>query len=88
MFSYESPDENGRTLNLGETVILPREINPFVDSLRENGILVTAIHNHWLFDKPRIMYIHWESIDDPISFAQKTASALSLLTGRVDIETE
>ncbi|AIY84710.1 hypothetical protein U729_1741 [Clostridium baratii str. Sullivan] len=79
LFSFESPDRNGRTLNLGETVILQSEINDFISALRERGILVTALHNHWLFDNPRLMYIHFESIDRPLDFARKVAEALRVL---------
>ena len=42
LFSFEAPDNKGRTLNLGETVILQNEINDFISALRERGILVTA----------------------------------------------
>ncbi|MBU5484344.1 DUF1259 domain-containing protein [Clostridium sp. MSJ-11] len=79
LFSFESPDNRGRTLNLGETVILQEEINDFISILRENGILVTALHNHWLFENPRLMYIHFESIDNPLDFARKVAEALRVL---------
>ncbi|KHO39190.1 hypothetical protein OR62_06785 [Clostridium tetani] len=79
LFSFESPDNQGRTLNLGETVILQDEINDFISILRENGILVTALHNHWLFEDPRLMYIHFESIDRPLDFARKVAEALRVL---------
>ncbi|WMJ82057.1 DUF1259 domain-containing protein [Clostridium sp. MB40-C1] len=79
LFSFENMDNQGRTLNLGETVILQEEINPFISKLRENGILVTALHNHWLFEQPRLMYIHFESIDFPLSFARKVADAFKVL---------
>lgn len=79
LFSFESPDKNGKTLNLGETVILQTEINDFISALRERGLLVTALHNHWLFDNPRLMYIHFESIDRPLDFARKVAEALKVL---------
>jgi len=79
LFSFESPDNNGRTLNLGETVILQNEINDFISALRARGILVTALHNHWLFEDPRLMYIHFESIDRPLDFARKVAEALRVL---------
>lgn len=88
MFSYECPDDDGRTLNLGETVLLPREVNPFIEALKENDITVTALHNHWLFEKPRLMYIHWESVDEPICFSKKTAEAFQVLGGRIDEYTE
>ncbi|MCT8978094.1 DUF1259 domain-containing protein [Clostridium sp. CX1] len=79
LFSFESTDSCGRTLNLGETVILQKEINDFITILREHGITVTALHNHWLFDNPRLMYIHFESIDEPLNFARKVADALRVL---------
>lgn len=79
MFSFESPDTLGRTLNLGETVILPEEINPFISALRERGIMITALHNHWLFDDPRIMFIHFDSVEEPLAFALKVAEAFRLL---------
>jgi hypothetical protein len=70
--------ENSRgtdTLNLGETVILQKEINPFLSELRKRGIIVTALHNHWLFEEPRLMYIHWENVGDPFEFARNSIEA-------------
>lgn len=72
--SFEN-NRNGRTLNLGETVILQREINPFLSALRSRGITVTALHNHWLFDEPRLMYVHWENVGDPFVFARESIAA-------------
>lgn len=72
--SFEN-NKNGRTLNLGETVIRQNEINPFLSALRRRGITVTAVHNHWLFDKPRLMYMHWENIGDPFVFARNSFDA-------------
>ena len=81
LFSFESMDSNGRALNLGETVILPEEVNEFMTILRRNRIIVTALHNHWLFEEPRRMYIHFESVDEPLEFARKVAEALRVLRG-------
>ena len=66
---------NGRTLNLGETVILQSEINRFLTALRRRGITVTAVHNHWLFDNPRLMYMHWEKVENPFTFARDSFAA-------------
>ncbi|MBA4603797.1 DUF1259 domain-containing protein [Thermoactinomyces mirandus] len=78
-FTFENIDRRGRALNLGETVILQREINPFISELRKRGIIVTALHNHWLFEHPRLFYIHFESVENPITFARKSAAALRVL---------
>ncbi|MGG3800910.1 DUF1259 domain-containing protein [Metabacillus fastidiosus] len=67
-------ENNG--LNLGESVVLQREINPFLTELRKRGLIVTAVHNHWLFDNPRLMYMHWENAgDNPFEFARKSFEA-------------
>lgn len=78
-FSFENMDRRGRALCLGETVILQEEINPFMSALREQDIIVTAVHNHWLFDKPRLMYMHFESIEEPLTFARKVRNAMKVL---------
>jgi len=82
-YSYENMDRQGRALCLGETVILQSELNPFISRLRKQGIKVTAQHNHWLFDSPRLMYIHFESIDKPLDFARKVRFANRVLTNRI-----
>ncbi len=82
LFSFESFDSRGNALNLGETVILQEEINPFISELRNRGIEVTAVHNHWLFDNPRLMYIHFKSVEPPLTFANKVAAAFKVLTSR------
>jgi hypothetical protein len=79
LFSFESKDKHGKTLNLGETVILQEEINPFISALRKQGIKVTALHNHWLFEEPRLFYIHFLNVGNPIIFAKKVAKALEVL---------
>ncbi|MBD8027126.1 DUF1259 domain-containing protein [Ureibacillus sp. Re31] len=71
MLSFE---KNG--LNLGETVLLEKEVNPMFDALRKRGLKVTAFHNHWLFEEPRLMYMHWENVGmDPFEFARKSFEA-------------
>lgn len=71
MLSFE---ENG--LNLGETVLLQSEVNPMLDELRRRGLLVTAFHNHWLFEEPRLMYMHWENVGlDAEEFAERSFEA-------------
>lgn len=78
-FSFENIDSKGNSLNLGETVILEEEIKPFTESLVTEDIIVTAIHNHWLFEDPRLFYMHFESIEPPLQFARKVANALKIL---------
>ncbi|OUS76574.1 hypothetical protein B1748_10760 [Paenibacillus sp. MY03] len=79
MFSFESLDRSGRALCLGETAIHQNQVNRLVSNLRKRGIKVTALHNHWLNENPRLMYMHWEAIENPIVFARKTKESIAFL---------
>ena len=78
-FTFEKLDSRGNALNLGETVLLQDEVNPLLTELRKRNILVTAVHNHWLFEQPRAMYMHFESIEPPLDFARKIREAFKVL---------
>jgi len=71
--------KNGKSLNTGEITLLQREVQGFVKQAIKLGLKVTAVHNHWLFDTPRLMYVHVESVENPIVFANKLASILKKL---------
>ncbi|WP_042228764.1 DUF1259 domain-containing protein [Paenibacillus popilliae] len=79
LFSFESLDQSGRALCLGETALFQNQANRLIRNLQRNGITVTALHNHWLNESPRLMYIHWESIDNPIAFARKSKRSIAFL---------
>lgn len=76
MFNFESPDSNGNYLITGEMVLLENEVPEVVSDLTNSGIIVSAIHTHWLFDTPRLVYIHLEAIMNPVNFATKLAQIL------------
>ncbi|WP_261130749.1 DUF1259 domain-containing protein [Bacillus sp. Marseille-Q3570] len=76
---FESLDHVGNALNLGETVLLEEEIPAFVNILVRNGIIISALHNHWLYTKPTILYLHFQSVEPPLSFARKVAEAFRVL---------
>ncbi|MDR7247101.1 DUF1259 domain-containing protein [Priestia megaterium] len=76
-FSFEPVAKKDKTLNLAELVFLQEEVNPFLEEIKKSKqILVTAIHNHWLFEEPRLIYVHLESVQNPIEFAKEVADAL------------
>jgi Domain of Unknown Function (DUF1259) len=76
-FSFEPISKKNKTLNLAELVFLQEEVNPFLKAIKKSDhIKVSAIHNHWLFEKPRLIYMHLESVQNPIEFAKEVAEAL------------
>ncbi|KAB2493454.1 DUF1259 domain-containing protein [Priestia endophytica] len=76
---FESLDQSGNALNLAEIAVLQEEIPRFMYSIVQQGLIVSALHNHWLFTNPIIMYIHIQSIEPPLSFAKKMAHSFSFL---------
>src|SRR5581483_3399523 len=45
---------------MGDLVLLEDEVNPVMSALLDNGIEVTALHNHFFFDKPHVFFMHVE----------------------------
>lgn len=60
----------------GDFVLLADEVNPVVKALTENGIAVTAIHNHMLYDDPRLFMMHFWAVNDPEKLAIGLKAAL------------
>jgi hypothetical protein len=60
----------------GDFVLLADEVNLVVKALTENGIAVTAIHNHMLYDNPRLFMMHFWAVGDPEKLAIGLKAAL------------
>jgi hypothetical protein len=45
---------------MGDTVLFEDEVNPAMSTAFENGLSVTALHNHFLFDHPKVYFMHIE----------------------------
>ena len=76
---FESLDESGNALNIAEIAILQEEIPRFMHAVVQQGIIVSALHNHWLYTNPLIMYIHLQSVEPPLNFAKKLAYSFTML---------
>ncbi|PYM04269.1 MAG: hypothetical protein DMD82_14930, partial [Candidatus Rokuibacteriota bacterium] len=46
------------TVVMGDMVLLEDQINPVMSIALDNGLEVTALHNHFLWDSPRVMFMH------------------------------
>jgi hypothetical protein len=51
---------NTEAMVMGDTVLFEDEVNPVMSTALENGLSVTALHNHFLFDRPKIYFMHIE----------------------------
>jgi Domain of Unknown Function (DUF1259) len=70
------PTGNGRAAITGDFVLLPDEVNPVLKALRDNGIQVTALHNHMLNDQPHLLFMHFWANDDATKLARGLKAAL------------
>lgn len=43
---------------MGDTVMTEEQVNPVMSVALENGLEVTALHNHFFFDSPKVMFMH------------------------------
>lgn len=48
----------GDDVMMGDLVLLEDEVNPVMSALLDNGLEVTALHNHFFFENPRVFYMH------------------------------
>jgi len=70
------PTGGGKAAIAGDLVLTAAEVNPVLRALRENGIEVTALHNHMLDDQPRLFFMHFWANDDAGKLAKGMRSAL------------
>src|SRR5205807_3797127 len=67
----------GGTMVIGDLVLLATEINPVMAKLIENGIEITAVHNHVLRGNPGTFYMHIGGQGDPVKLATAIRTGLA-----------
>ena len=50
--------EHSEAMMMGDTVLFEDEVNPVMSVAFENGLEVTALHNHFFFEQPRVFFMH------------------------------
>jgi hypothetical protein len=70
------PTGGGKAAITGDFVLIGTEVTPVVNTLRANGIEVTAIHSHMLTEQPRLIFMHFWANDDALKLAKGLRAAL------------
>jgi biotin operon repressor len=70
------PLGGGKAAIAGDLVLTAHEVNRVLRTLRENGIEVTAVHNHMLEDQPHVFFMHFWAHDDAVRLAKGLRAAL------------
>src|SRR2546430_7386190 len=46
------------TVVMGDMVLTGDQVNPAMSAALDNGLTVTALHNHFFWEQPRVMFMH------------------------------
>src|ERR1700724_3108452 len=65
--AFSSPGQDA--MLMGDLVLAEDEVSPVMLALQENGLQITALHNHVLHETPRVMYMHIAGHGDAVKLA-------------------
>jgi Domain of Unknown Function (DUF1259) len=68
---------HGGVMVMGDVVLLETEIKPVMTKAIENGLEITAVHNHLLRGSPATFYMHVGGHGDPVKVASAIRTALA-----------
>jgi hypothetical protein len=71
--------DQGMEVLMGDLVLTEDEVNPVMSALLENGLEVTALHNHFFFDSPRMYFMHVHGHGSAAELSNKIKPALALI---------
>lgn len=71
--------EGGHDVLMGDLVLTQEEVNPVMSALLDHGLEVTALHNHFFWDEPRVFYMHVHGHGDAVELANEIKPALNLI---------
>ncbi|PYK69055.1 MAG: hypothetical protein DME45_04220 [Verrucomicrobia bacterium] len=69
---------------MGDTVLFEDEVNAAMKAAIDNGLSVTALHNHFFFDQPKVFFMHIEGegkLDDLAHAVKKVYDATKVVRG-------
>src|SRR5438067_7270896 len=69
----------GADVLMGDLVLVEDEVNPVMSALLENGLEVTALHNHFFFESQRIFYMHVHGHGKAADLARMAKPAVDLI---------
>lgn len=64
---------------MGDLVLTEHEVNPVMSAVLDNGLNVTALHNHFFYETPRMFYMHVHGHGISADIAKRIAPALALI---------
>lgn len=69
----------GMNVMMGDLVLTEDEVNRVMSAILQNGLDVTALHNHFFWEQPRIFYMHVHGMGSPDDLARRVKPAVDLI---------
>jgi hypothetical protein len=74
---------------MGDMVLLENQVNPVMSAALEHGLDVTALHNHFLWDAPKVMFMHIGGMGEEATLAGAVGNVFATIKdtsrGKADV---
>jgi len=71
--------DGGTDVVMGDLVLTQDDVNPVMSALLDHGLEVTALHNHFFWEEPRIFYMHIHGHGKAEELANQIKPAIDLI---------
>jgi hypothetical protein len=70
---------DGTDVMMGDLVLTEDEVNPVMSAVLKQGLQVTALHNHFFWEQPRIFYLHVHGMGRAADIATRLKPAIDVI---------
>ena len=70
---------DAHTMVMGDLVLLEDQVNPVMSAALDNGLEVTALHNHFFWDSPKVMFMHIGGMGDEAKLAAAVGKVFAMI---------
>lgn len=74
--SFKKSVDGKSAMVMGDTVLLQEEVNPLISAAQVNDLEIGAIHNHFFYEEPRIIYMHIHGMGSVTDLAKRYAATI------------
>jgi hypothetical protein len=78
-----APVADNQLMVMGDNVLFEDEVGPAMSAALENGLEVTALHNHFFYEEPRIIFFHYWGQGKAQDLAKAVRAAIDLTATKV-----
>lgn len=71
--------DGGHDVMMGDLVLTEDEVNPVMSAVLDQGLEVTALHNHFFWEQPRVFYMHVHGTGSAAELARRMKPAIELI---------